>query len=703
MINFRTINLTIFSLMTLGAALAAFSIIPKPADSEALKWTWFTSSVVFSGAVGVTLAWRQAQKAAWLASLLLLSGASQLWLSDATWFKTYQVQSFGTIDRVAYFMVATHGLVSAAVLLLDPEKWLIRSVRGLSRMQYVRLGILFGTLMVLSVSILNFVGTYDRIGYAVQLIVGGGVVAASVLGVAALLFASDIDRAEIFESLMSIVNRHAFTMLPILFLVLSSAYALIAFGTMPVVEDETAYLFQARTLSEGAVYAPSLPEGTAEHFEFYLLVNNQDGWFATTVLGWPLVLALGVLIGLPWIVNPALGALSIWLGMSFWRRVTNRNQAIILGLLMVSSPWLLETSASLMTHAIVLALTLGAWCLIVEAKEHAAQQWQMIAALALLAGLFMGWIFLTRVVEGLLIGGLTGIWMLWHFGRQKRFLPVLAYGLGCFITGAIYFWYNLHTTGDMMLTPLQIYLDEVWNEDSFGFGPNVGPEDWGLLDAWPGHSPLEGLINLDNGLHALNTELHGWTIGSLALMLIYLIWRRPRGAKLAMLILAIAVIVMHFFYWFTGTFYIGARYWFGAFFAFIALSAAGFQALRGHVGSDVLPITTGRLNAVLILLCGFSLVVFATWRGAERYYPRTQDARIIASFEPPETVAANAILIMPCLKVFDKAMHLNDPFLRENRPIYVIANASGSTDVLERAFPDRDIYEANELSHLCED
>lgn len=703
MINLRTVNLTIFSLLTLCAALAAFSIIPKPADTDALKWAWFMFSVVFSGAVGAILAWRQAQSAAWLATLLLISGASQLWLSDATWFKTYEVQSLSAIDRLAYFIVAIQGLVSAAVLLLDPKKWLIRAVRGLSRMQFVRLGILFGTLMVLSVSILNFVGTYDRMGYVVQLLIGGAVVTASVLGVAALLFASDIDRADTFQSLMSHVNRHAFILLPILFLVLSSAYALIAFGTMPVVEDETAYLFQARTLSEGAFYAPSLPVGSEEHLEFYLLVNSQDGWFATTVLGWPMVLALGVLIGLPWIVNPALGAVSIWLGMSFWRRVTNRDQAIVLGLLMVSSPWLLETSASLMTHAIVLALTLGAWCLIVEAKERASQQWRMIALLALIAGLFMGWIFLTRVVEGILIGGLTGLWVLWHFGRQKRFLPVIAYGLGCFITGSIYFLYNLHTTGDMMLTPLQIYLDQVWNEDSFGFGPNVGPEDWGLLDVWPGHSPLEGLINLDNGLHAVNTELHGWTIGSLALMLIYLIWRRPSGVKLAMLILAIAVIGMHFFYWFTGTFYIGARYWLGAFFAFVALSAAGFQVLREFAQSGTLPITTERLNAALILLCGFSLIVFATWRGAERYYPRTQDARIVASFEPPETVAANAVLVMSCLTVFEKAMHLNDPFLRENRPIYVVANESGTTEGLERAFPDRDIYEVTELAHLCED
>ena len=373
------------------------------------------SSIVFSGAVGVILAWRQAQKAAWLATLLLLSGTSQLWLSDGTWFKTYEVQSLGAIDRLAYFVVAIQSLVSAAVLLFDPTKWLIQIVRGLTRAQIVQLGILFGTLIVLSVSILNFVGTYDRVGYLVQLIVGGAIVTASAVGVAALLFASDFDQAKVFESIMSIVNRHAFTLLPILFLILASAYALIAFGTMPVVEDETVYLFQAKTLSEGAFYAPPLPEGSAEHLDFFLLVNNQDGWFATTVLGWPLVLALGELIGLPWVVNPALGAVSVWLGMRFWKRVTDRDQAIIAGLLMFSSPWLLETSASLMTHAIVLAPSLGAWYLIVEAKERAEQQWRVIAVLTLIAGLLMGWIFLTRVVDGLLIGGLTGLWVFMAF------------------------------------------------------------------------------------------------------------------------------------------------------------------------------------------------------------------------------------------------------------------------------------------------
>nr|WP_070959189.1 hypothetical protein [Hyphomonas sp. Mor2] len=700
----QKISLALFAGLIVFAGLVAVSAVPAPIGEHSAKMTWFMSAAAFSGAIGLLLAWRGAPKAAWLATLLILSGASQLWLSDAGWFKTFKVDNFASMGLLAYGCILLQGLISTAVLCLDSQQWFLRSVRAAKIDQIVRVGLLFGLLTLASVSILSFIGTYDRSGYILQLVIGGAAMAASVAGVAALLFASDLDALAVSETMVETLERRAYLLIPLAFLVIAGLYSVFAFGRVPVVEDETAYLFQAKTLAGGAFHAPELPAGVSERFEFYLIPNDERGWYAAIVPGWPIVLAIGVWLGLPWLVNPVLGATSVWLGMTVWRRVTDRQQGMIVGLLMLASPWLLQTSASLMTHPLVLALTLGAWCLAIAAKDEDDQKWLKVSAWVFLAGLMMGWIFLTRALEGFLLGGLTGLWILWVFGRQRRLLPVITYGIGCLATGSLYFLFNLHMTGDLMSTPLMIYVNEFWGEgaNAFGFGPDIGPPGgWGLLDLWDGHSLSEGIVNLNESVNALNTELYGWTMGSLSLLLIFLIWRRPGGANLAMLILAAVVILVHVFYWFVGTFYVGPRYWFGAFFAFIALSAGGYETLRSYVRSVGNSSSNKSLHTVLFILCGFSIIVFSSWRGAEKFHKRSEHARIMASYQLPTDASPGAIVILPCGDLFEGAMHRNDPFLRENRPIFVLANDQGTISDLETAFPSRAIVDAAELQGHC--
>ncbi len=701
---FRWASMLCFLSLAVGALLVAYSVLPLPSVAGSSKLTWFASVAAVSAFAGLVFAWFRAPGAAWLVTLLFLSGASQLWLSDAGWFKTFQNQYLGVAGRLTLCLIFVQGAVSVACLLFDPKQWLLRTVRSLTLGQFTRLGLLFGGLCLLAISIMPFVGTGDVTGYVVQFVIAGCAVAAAVAGIIAFLFASDLDQVPVSGALVSRLDHHAFTLIPLSFLVLAIVYSTFAFGQVPVVEDETAYLFQAKTIAQGAFHAPEVPSSIAGQMDYYLIANSADGWYATTVPGWSLILALGVVIGLPWLVNPVLGAVSVWLGMVFWRRVTNRDQAVTAGLLMTASPWLLEASASLMTHALVLALTLGSWCLIAQAKGFAGDKWRRVSAQLLIAGLLMGWIFFTRAVEGVLIGGLTGFWVLWYFGRQRRLMPILAYGLGCLITGSLYFAYNLHMTGDAFSTPLMVYLNESWGAgaNAFGFGPDIGPPGgWSTLDLWPGHSLMEAFVNLANGLSALNTELLGWSMGSLSLLLIYVIWQRPRGPHLAMAILAAAVIVVHLFYWFTGTFYIGPRYWFGAFFGFVALSAGGFESLRRLKHVDDRAGATDRWHLVLLLLCGFSIVVFSTWRGSERYVPRTKHARVMASYQLPEGASDNSIVMLPCQRLFDGAMHRNDPFLRDRFPIFVLATTEDEREAVRRTFPERSIIDAGDLQSRC--
>ena len=91
----------------------------------------------------------------------------------------------------------------------------------------------------------------------------------------------------------------------------TAAVAYFAFERLPHLEDEVAYLFQARTMALGRLTVPS-PEPKQAFWTPFVL-DHQGQRFGKYPPGWPSILAAGVLAGLPWLVNPLLAALSLYL------------------------------------------------------------------------------------------------------------------------------------------------------------------------------------------------------------------------------------------------------------------------------------------------------------------------------------------------------------------------------------------------------
>jgi hypothetical protein len=76
-----------------------------------------------------------------------------------------------------------------------------------------------------------------------------------------------------------------------------------AFDQMPRLPDEVAYLFQAKMYAAASFMSlhPSALAGALAHTD-----QHPNGkWYSTLPPGWPVVLAGGVAIGAPFIVNPA--------------------------------------------------------------------------------------------------------------------------------------------------------------------------------------------------------------------------------------------------------------------------------------------------------------------------------------------------------------------------------------------------------------
>ena len=89
----------------------------------------------------------------------------------------------------------------------------------------------------------------------------------------------------------------------------SAAVALNVFEAMPHLEDEHANYFQAQVFARGAVSAPA-PLSRNSFFIPFVIVR-EGLWFGKYTPGFPLVLALGVLAGAPWLVNALASALAL--------------------------------------------------------------------------------------------------------------------------------------------------------------------------------------------------------------------------------------------------------------------------------------------------------------------------------------------------------------------------------------------------------
>jgi hypothetical protein len=112
----------------------------------------------------------------------------------------------------------------------------------------------------------------------------------------------------------------------------SSLLAWVVLERMPHVPDEVTYLFHAKYLAAGKLYLPMPPDEKALFINF--TIADGAKWYSVVALGWPLVLAIGVWLGVPWLVGPVLGGATILLAHVLLRRLYDRELADAAALLL---------------------------------------------------------------------------------------------------------------------------------------------------------------------------------------------------------------------------------------------------------------------------------------------------------------------------------------------------------------------------------
>jgi hypothetical protein len=361
--------------------------------------------------------------------------------------------------------------------------------------------------------------------------------------------------------------------LSLLAVLVSYLVAVIVFEAVPHLEDEFAFVWQAEVLASGKITIPS-----PDHHRSFLVpfvVDHEGQRFGKYPLGWPVVLAMGVLAGARAMVNPLLAGLGVWLTYKLGKRVFGPLVGLVAAGLTITSPFFLVNSGSLLSHPLGLVLSAGfVLCWLIAFGDRASpRRWSLtILAALLLSALILARPFTAAAVAfPLAIHGAV-IFFYNPTGSQQRRetrLHLLGFGIIVMALGSLHFLWQYVVTGDPFLNPYTLW----WPYDKVGFGPDVGRAEGGhnLRIAW---------VNTRYSLQAGERDLFGWGRFSwiflpLGLLVILKDWK-------AWLVVSIfpSLVLFHMAYW-VGSSLFGPRYYYEGLYSVTLLTATAVVFLAG--------------------------------------------------------------------------------------------------------------------------
>lgn len=482
------------------------------------------------------------------------------------------------------------------------------------------------------------------------------------------------------------IDRYA-VVLAILVTLLALLLNVVAYERHPHIPDEVVYLYHANYFAQGLITMPLPPVPDA--FNMDLMLYEDQRWYCPVPPGWPLMLAVGSYLDVPWLINPLLAGLSILLAYALLRELFSQGMSRLILLLFALSPWQLFLAMSFMTHTFSLVTTLLSALAVARMRRRKSLAW------ALLGGIALGVTSWIRPLEGLAVALLLGFWMLGLEGWKNKFKLIPVYVLSSLLVGAAILPYNRYLTGEPGNFPIMAYNDKYYGEGSnaLGFGPDKGL-GWTTFDPFPGHGLIDVIINNNLNLFQLNIELFGWSTGSLFLIAVLLVSGRMRRQDYWMLSAVLMIIGLHCFYWFSGGPDFGARYWYLTILPLVVLSARGLLVLADD-GQDAGASLT-RLVSFGLTLSLLATINFLPWRAIDKYHHYRNMRGDIPKLVRQYTIGNDLVLIRgQRFPDYMSAAAYNDPLLKPDSTVYAWDRSPEIRRQLIEAFPDRAVWLVN--------
>ena len=344
--------------------------------------------------------------------------------------------------------------------------------------------------------------------------------------------------------------------------------ALAQYHGEPHILDASAYYFQAKIFASGRLAAPAPADLAA--FQGPFMVAWGGRWFAQYPPATSALLAVGMVFGAPWVVEPLLGAAALAGIYLLGRRMFGGRTALLAVGLGALSPFFLYLAASYLSHTVALCFEVYFLLFLLRFMEQYRQRDMLVA------GACLGAMFCTRELSAVLVGVVATGWMVaWHWRSLWRdrwkVAPGALVGLSALGVGlALYLAYNMAQTGSALVTPRYIFSPD----DRYGFGEGIG--------FYGRHTLAAGLVVLDQLLTSLLIDLYGWPFYLTLAFVPLALWRRDGafGWDRFNLALAGVLTLAQVGYFYHGIF-LGPRYLYETLPFLLLLTARGMTALPG--------------------------------------------------------------------------------------------------------------------------
>jgi hypothetical protein len=463
------------------------------------------------------------------------------------------------------------------------------------------------------------------------------------------------------------------------------------FEGIPHLEDEIAYVWQAQAIADGNLTVPSPPQSKSFLVPFVVDYGGQR--FGKYPLGWPILLAVGIRLGIRSLLNPLLAGLGVWLTYRLGKKVWGETVGIIAAGLTLTSPFFLMNSGSLLSHPFGLVLSLAFVLAWIDGfgEKNAARR--LLPTLT--AGLSLGVLALTRPLTALAVAlpfTFHGLYLMVQGDWQTR-RHVLAVGGLTLGVGAITFLWQYAVTGDALLNPYTLW----WPYDKIGFGPGYGRME-------QGHNLHLADINTRFSLKVGYSDLFGWGMYSwifLPFGILALFLRRNWQGFLIGAVIP-SLVLLYIAYW-VGAWLFGPRYYYEGLFSLTLISGAGIAWLAGwplrpgdpwHTYSGWKRIRPLFVFAVVLALVVGNIIYYTPTRleglrglhGMER-----ADLRPFLTEQAKELAPALIVVHPKTWMEYGVLLDLQSPSL-DSPFIFIFSRDEQSDNALQAEFPERDFF-----------
>lgn len=468
------------------------------------------------------------------------------------------------------------------------------------------------------------------------------------------------------------------------------------FEAIPHIEDEIAYVWEAKAMAQGHLMVPSPPNNRSYLVPF--VIDYQGERFSKYPPGWPALLSLAIRLGIRDWINPFLAGLGVWLTYLLGKKFFSEIVGLLAAGLTVSSPFFLMNSGSLLSHPYGLVLSalfaLGwlesFWKTKTEVNALSTRrQWSY----TILAGLALGLLILTRPLTALAIAlpfGFHGLYLLIRSDGPTR-VRLAVFGLLLILFVGLYLLWQYSLTGNAFLNPYTLW----WPYDRVGFGPGHGRDP-------TGHTIDLAWINTRRSLITGTYDLFGW--GGFSWVILPLgLWAARRNVRGLLLgSVTVSLVLVYMTYWIGATLF-GPRYYFEGLYSATLFTAAGIAWLAGWPSrlneTNVRHTGWRKLRPLLVtFLLGITVVVSMLFYLPDRlngmyglYDIEKADQQPFQTASAQSFTPALVIVHTQRWMEYGALIDLEDPDL--TTPFIFAWSISSSTDsVLGRQFPNRTVY-----------